>query len=183
MENNMDGQVDSKQEILLPLFDSHFLDDHARTLISDPRIALIELIANCWDAGANKVDIVWPKESKPDLIKIQDDGTGMNYNEFVYRWRALNYNRRDTQGYEVVFPQDNNRSRRKAYGTNGKGRHSMFCFSNEYQVETWKDDECNIFLITRLFGMAQTPFSIKPISKSIKKGHGTIISTELQGIT
>ena len=175
----MNVNSSGKQEILLPIFGSHFLDDHARTLVSDPKIALIELIANCWDAGANKVDITWPEESKPDLIEIKDDGTGMDYEEFIYRWRALNYNRKDAQGDEVIFPTGNKQSRRKAYGTNGKGRHSMFCFSNEYEVETWKDDKCNIFSITRLQGIVQTPFSIKLIKQFQKNGHGTKVSTEL----
>lgn len=46
-------------ESLLPRFGINFLEDHARRIITDPKIALIELIANCWDAGANRVDIVW----------------------------------------------------------------------------------------------------------------------------
>lgn len=177
----MNGNLNNnkKEELLLPIFGSHFLDDHARTLISDPKIALIELIANCWDAGANRVDIIWPKESKPDLIEIKDDGTGMTYDEFVYRWRALNYNRKEAQGDEVIFPPDNKQSKRKAYGTNGKGRHSMFCFSNKYTVETWKDDICNVFLVTRLQGIEKTPFLIKLTKQIPQKGHGTIISTEL----
>jgi hypothetical protein len=175
----MNVNSSGKQEILLPIFGSHFLDDHARTLVSDPKIALIELIANCWDAGANRVDITWPEESKPDLIDIKDDGIGMDYEEFIYRWRALNYNRKEAQGDEVIFPTGNKQSRRKAYGTNGKGRHSMFCFSNEYEVETWKDDKCNVFSITRLQGIGQTPFSIKLIKQFQKNGHGTKVSTEL----
>ena len=51
--NNADGE---KEDIsLLPLFGSHFIEDHASMMISDPKIALVELIANCWDAGANRV--------------------------------------------------------------------------------------------------------------------------------
>ena len=118
----------------LPRFGINFLEDHARRIINDPRIALIELIANCWDAGANRVDITWPVESKPDIIKIKDDGTGMTKEEFTQRWLEFNYNRKEAQGEDVIFPPDNQKSHRKAYGTNGKGRHSMFCFTNEYEV-------------------------------------------------
>lgn len=163
---------------LLPLFGMNFLDDHAHLIIIDPKIALIELIANCWDAGANRVDITWP-DPAPNIMKIEDDGTGMTYQGFVYRWRELNYNRRSIQGEYVEFPADNQRSHRKAYGTNGKGRHAMFCFANEYHVETWRDGTANYFKIKRSIALANTPFEIIPEDSQAKTGHGTSISTEL----
>ena len=43
-------------------FGEGFLQDHAGHIISDPRIALIELIANAYDAGATKVELQWPGE-------------------------------------------------------------------------------------------------------------------------
>lgn len=168
-----------EEQTLLPLFGSNFLEDHARTLMSDPKIALVELIANCWDAGANRISITWPEESIPELIEIGDDGTGMTYDEFTCRWREFNYNRKEMQGDEVVFPDDNKKSKRRAYGTNGKGRHSMFCFSNSYKVETWRDGTCNSFTVTRSQGIVTSPFTIKPISSVPKGGHGTKISAEL----
>jgi len=78
----------------LPRFGSNFLEDHARRIITDPKIALVELVANCWDAGANRVDIIWPEESRPDNIQIRDDGTGMTAEEFTQRWLEFNYNRK-----------------------------------------------------------------------------------------
>jgi Histidine kinase-, DNA gyrase B-, and HSP90-like ATPase len=173
-----DETLNTKQQ-LLPSFGSHFLDDHARSIISDSKIALVELIANCWDAGANRVDITWPNDSVPDPIEIKDDGTGMTYAEFTQRWLQLNYNRREIQGDDVIFPDDNKKSLRKAYGTNGKGRHSMFCFTNRYSVETWKNGTCNIFLVNRSESAGNTPFAITPKKKFSKEGHGTIISAEL----
>lgn len=174
-----DNANPNETSLLLPLFGSHFLEDHAKTIISDPKIALIELIANCWDAGANRVDITWPKESRPELIEVKDDGTGMTAEEFSKRWRELNYNRKEIQGDEVIFPMDNRESKRKAYGTNGKGRHSMFCFSNTYQVETWRDGISNVFMVSRILVPGKSPFEIKAISTLPKVGHGTIISAEL----
>jgi len=147
--------------------------------MSDPSIALVELIANCWDAGANRVDIAWPKESRPELIEVKDDGTGMTYEEFTYRWRELNYNRKEVQGEDVIFPDDNKKSVRKAYGTNGKGRHSMFCFSNVYKVETWRDGVRNNFTVSRTPGTGESPFIITPHGNISREGHGTIVSTEL----
>lgn len=176
----MNKKINQNEDLqFLPLFGSHFLEDHARTIISDPRIALVELIANCWDAGANRVDITWPEDAVPDPIIITDDGTGMTYAEFIERWRELNYNRKERQGEDVVFPPNNVRSRRKAYGTNGKGRHSMFCFANRYTIETWKDGTCNVFLVNRSESAGRTPFIITPKNQLPREGHGTIISTEL----
>lgn len=177
MNNKVGDQLE--EQSLLPRFGSHFLEDHARTLVSDPKIALVELIANCWDAGANRVDITWPKESRPDIIEIKDDGTGMTYEEFTHRWLELNYNRKEAQGDKVVFPPGNKKSTRKAYGTNGKGRHSMFCFANEYKVETWRDGICNSFAAIRSQGIARSPFKIELIGRDAQDGHGTKISTEL----
>jgi hypothetical protein len=157
----------------------NFLEDHARRIITDPKIALIELIANCWDAGANRVDIVWPIESRPDTIQIEDDGTGMTSEEFTKRWLELNYNRKEVQGEDVVFPLDNQKSHRKAYGINGKGRDSMFCFTNEYKVETWRDGYANIFAVKRAGGISNTPYIISHINNFPKEGHGTAVSAEL----
>jgi hypothetical protein len=164
---------------LLPRFGINFLEDHARRIITDPKIALIELIANCWDAGANRVDILWPTESKPDTIQIQDDGTGMTSEEFTQRWLELNYNRKEAQGEDVVFPPGNQKSHRKAYGINGKGRHSMFCFTNEYKVETWRDGSANVFIVKRAGGISNTPYIISLDNRFSKEGHGTVISAQL----
>ncbi len=163
----------------LPRFGINFLEDHARRMMTDPKIALVELIANCWDAGANRVDIIWPEESRPDNIQIKDDGTGMTAEDFAQRWLEFNYNRKEVQGEDVVFPVGNQKSHRKAYGTNGKGRHSMFCFASEYKVETWKDGNANNFVIGRTEGISNTPYAVSHERTYPKDGHGTIISTEL----
>ena len=163
-------------ESLLPRFGINFLEDHARRIMTDPKIALIELIANCWDAGANRVDIVWPLEPRPDIIRIEDDGTGMTREEFTQRWLELNYNRKETQGEYVAFPPDNQKSHRRAYGTNGKGRHSMFCFAGEYEVETWRDGYANLFIVKRAGRISTTPYIISHSNSYSKEGHGTSIS-------
>lgn len=162
----------------LPRFGAGFLEDYARRIMVDPKIALVELVANCWDAGANRIEIVWP-EPAPNNFEIIDDGTGMSYEEFCVRWLELSYNRRAVQGEDVVFPEGNRKSLRKAYGTNGKGRHSMFCFANEYIVETWKDGEANRFKVKRASGISNTPFTVEHEDAYPKEGHGTRLVAEL----
>lgn len=100
--------------------------------------ALTELIANAWDAGARNVNITIP-EIENEKIIIEDDGTGMTEEEFKQRWMTLNYNRIKNQGIDVEFPSDVENIKRKAYGRNGIGRHSMFCFNDTYKLATWKD--------------------------------------------
>src|SRR5690606_1206654 len=78
-----------------------------RLILSDSRVAIVELIANAWDAGATRVDIKWPYGTSDYELAISDNGTGMTRNEFDKRWRTLNYNRQEEQGDMVTFPPDN----------------------------------------------------------------------------
>jgi hypothetical protein len=43
-------------------FGTGFLLDHAGQIIEDPKVALIELVANAYDAGATRVEVNWPRE-------------------------------------------------------------------------------------------------------------------------
>lgn len=165
---------------LLPQFGEGFLEDHARLMINDPKIALVELVANSWDAGADRVEISWPKQEQPDSIVIRDNGVGMTFDEFTRRWLYLNYERLKEQGSIVIFPSQNKRSKRTAYGRNGKGRLSVFCFANEYEVETIKDGEYSKFRVRKASSVMNTPYLIDIISrKQGIDGHGTTIKTEL----
>jgi hypothetical protein len=42
------------------LYDERFLESYAGAIITDPATAIMKLVANCWDAYATKVLIVWP---------------------------------------------------------------------------------------------------------------------------
>ena len=173
MTTNQENQA---TQLLLPRFGRGFLKDHAGLIMTDPKIAIVELVANSWDAGADRVDITWPDTFR-GFVEIKDSGTGMTYEEFTERWRELNYNRVEAQGDEVEFPPDNLKSHRKAFGRNGKGRHSMFCFTDEYLVETWRDGQANRFRVARTSG--RTPFTITSEDQFPREGHGTIISATL----
>ncbi len=160
------------QPTLLPYFGEGFLDDYAGRIISDPFIALVELVANCWDAGARNVQITWPENTKGQF-QIIDDGTGMSRSDFERIWRELNYDRIKNQGANVIFPEPSSKVKRTAYGRNGKGRHSLFCFSDQYWVETWKDNVTSIFKVERSKG--EVPYRIEFMNQYPKEGHGTKI--------
>jgi Histidine kinase-, DNA gyrase B-, and HSP90-like ATPase len=166
---------EANQLTLLPTFGDSFLNHHAGKIITDPHYSIIELVANFWDAGANRVDICWPiGENK--LLSIEDNGIGMTYDEFVQRWKELNYNRLNYQGSQVEFPKGSKRSARTAFGRNGIGRHAMFCFADQYYVETRKNGTLHRFRVGRSQG--STPFTISLEEKKKEKGHGTRIYTQ-----
>ena len=73
-------------------FADRFLQDHAGQIISEPRTAILELIANSYDAGATQIDIVWPTE-KGEKLSVTDNGIGMTKAEFEKRWKTLCYDR------------------------------------------------------------------------------------------
>jgi len=143
-------------------------------IIDDPAVAVVELIANCYDAGADKVTVLWP-DLPGKILSITDNGTGMTRQEFEKRWKTLAYDRVAEQGTQVVFPPGVGKAKRTAFGHNGKGRFSPLCFSDEYQVETWKDGSCTTATIQLASG-GPVPFLLKIEKEKPKLGHGTCVS-------
>lgn len=163
-----------------PTFDERFLADHAGQIMSDPRIAIVELLANAYDAGATKVKITWPLQDG-DSFEVADNGTGLTADEFARRWRKFSYNRREEQGDGVEFPTGaRGVAKRKAFGQSGKGRHGAFCFDDSYVVDTKKAGR-QFSVRVDLLKASNTPFDFHPI-KSIDCGpkeHGTTIAGKI----
>lgn len=157
------------------LFDDRFLDKYAGPIISDPAVAIVELVANAWDAYATKVDIIWPKRSQDIRFSITDNGKGMTPAQFERRWKTLDYNRLADEGNKSVPPEDLSDSPpRNPYGRNGKGRHAAFKFSDPYRVRTWRDGVETVYEVRR--GVTQ-PFDVTVINSRDKViGHGTEIT-------
>ncbi|WEK58840.1 MAG: hypothetical protein P0Y52_04715 [Candidatus Brevundimonas phytovorans] len=53
------------------LFDERFLDRHAGAIITDAEIAIVELVANAWDAWARRVDIHWAEKGDDKVPTIR----------------------------------------------------------------------------------------------------------------
>ena len=156
-----------------PTFSKRFFDKYVGKIISNPKVALVELVANSWDAGSTKVQLKWPI-SPETYFEIVDNGQGMTKDEFEERWNKLTYDRLEVQGPIVKIPESSGNIERKVFGRNGKGRHSLFCFSNKYSVETWKDGFKSKFTVTRTY--SEKLYSIEFIDRVPFKGHGTKIS-------
>ena len=69
------------------------IDDLGVKLYSGFPAALSELVANAWDADAERVDILTSK----DKIVIKDDGHGMNRDDDIQaKYLTVGYRRRST---------------------------------------------------------------------------------------
>lgn len=157
------------------LFGEGFLASYAGQIINDPSTAIVELVANAWDAHATKVDIDWPRAGRP--FRIRDNGGGMSPGDFMLRWRTLNYNRLEKQGGKSMPPSDlENAVPRTVHGKNGKGRHAAFLFGDPYRVRTWCDGKEAQFSVSRCRTM-ERPFDVEQLG-GLKdaEGHGTEIT-------
>lgn len=158
-------------------FDERFLGRHAGLIMSDPTTALIELVANAWDAYATRVEIDWPNPATGALFAIRDNGAGMTAAELERRWRTIDYNRVAHQGATVDPPPSVIGPPRAVYGRNGRGRHAAFHFSSPYRIVTRKDGREVAFQVSQ--GTTH-PIQLERISsREGAEGHGTeILATE-----
>lgn len=144
------------------LFGPNFLEKLAgKSILHDPKVAIVELVANAWDAGANEVNITWPTKDNEQQFAIEDNGSGLTENEFLDRWRTLAYDRTLSQGKTVLVGS----RRRTVFGKNGVGRFAGFCFGNSYFVASNKDEEHIEYEVE--VGGGTAPFSLRkhnPIS-------------------
>lgn len=154
------------------IFEEDYLLRSLGGVVNDSHIALTELVANAWDAGAFNVRITIP-EKLDEMIVIDDDGCGLTPDEFKQRWMRLGYNRIKHQGNKVVFP-DQLEANRLAYGKNGIGRHGLLCFNNEYVVETKAGGFSSRYTIST--NSQEQPLVVTEQLISDGVGHGTTLS-------
>lgn len=154
-------------------FAPRFLASHAgKEILRNPITAIVELIANSWDAGATRVNINWPENSSTEPFTIMDNGHGMSEDMFKRCWLTLLYDHLAEHGQYVRFPQGLTLPQRIAFGRNGKGRFAGFCFGDSYVVKTW----CNGIEIAYNVSYTQTmPIEIDKINEIVRQGHGTEI--------
>jgi len=163
------SEIEIKPYLQGSLFEEDYLIRTLGALVHSPEIALTELVANAWDAGATIVDIFIPEDYNQKLI-VEDNGTGLTKEQFEQRWMKLGYNRVKHQGKSVLFPP-NVEGKRLAYGRNGVGRHGLLCFDKEYTVITCSGGKKSTFVITTQD--EHQPFVIKEALYSKANSFGT----------
>jgi hypothetical protein len=173
----LNAHMSTRQKIIQgSLFEDDYLVKSLGNIVRDAEYALTELVANAWDAGATKVNIVVPTQ-QGGLIRVTDNGVGMTPDEFKQRWMKLGYNRQKHQGLEVEFPTGVERGNRRAYGRNGIGRHGMFCFADMYRVSTTKGGIHSEFALELSSG--EHPLIIRSEKSRKGDGFGTAVETEV----
>lgn len=156
------------------LYDERFLESYAGAIITDPATAIVELVANCWDAYATEVKIVWPDVELERQFKISDNGHGMTREEFQHIWRTIAYNRLSSGSDKTQPPADVQGLPRMVFGKNGKGRFASFCFASEYLITSRKNGQ---EFVCRVHRTSTDPLVLEEISFKDKDvvGHGTEI--------
>jgi len=155
-------------------YEDRFLESWVGSIISDPSTAIVELVANCWDAYATDVKITWPDKRTNRPFSISDNGKGMLRDEFNYIWRALSYDRVAKHGNQTTPPSDVQGPPRNVFGKNGKGRFASFCFAQEYEITSIKEGQKFVFRVRRT---PDKPLLIEPVEfvEFGAEGHGTKI--------
>ncbi|HEV8716740.1 MAG TPA: ATP-binding protein, partial [Candidatus Binatia bacterium] len=155
-------------------YEERFLKSWAGSIITDPTTAIVELVANCWDAYATEVKIDWPDPTTQKQFAISDDGHGMTREEFQYIWRALSYDRVTRHGPIMHPPHDVQGPPRRVYARNGKGRFASFCFSSAYYITSRKDGQQFTYRVSRTLSKPLIIEEVEFIEKGVH-GHGTEI--------
>lgn len=156
------------------LYEDRFLESWAGPIITNPSTAIVELVANGWDAYATKVEITLPDIEKKKQFSIVDNGKGMTLAEFSYIWRAMSYDRIAKFGPVTEPPSDVSGLPRAVFGKNGKGRFASFCFSTAYTVTSRKNGERFTVKVSRTPSNPLVFEEIEHVSEGVE-GHGTEI--------
>ena len=166
-----------KENTLFPsLFEEDFITRSLGSIVNQPDVALTELVANAWDAGASHVKIFIP-DKRDEILFIEDDGIGMNEDDFQNHWMKLRYNRLKNQGRYVVFPEGVT-GKRTAFGRNGVGRHGLFCFADDYRVITSKDGKELTFEVKA--DVEQNPIAATKEKEEPSDRHGTRLEVNVE---
>lgn len=95
-------------------------------------VAIAELVANAWDAGAKNVHLVVPPKDEYDrslsIVKVSDDGKGMEPDEVQENYLVIGRNRR-SEGEEPPME-------RRPMGRKGVGKLAGFGLGARMEVET-----------------------------------------------
>ncbi|NCD16048.1 MAG: hypothetical protein EOL91_01810 [Actinobacteria bacterium] len=99
-------------------------------------VAIAELVANAWDAGATQVEVMLPPPEEYDpgtsTVVISDDGSGMSEDAIETQYLVIGRNRR-------ADGQPSATSGRPIMGRKGVGKLAGFGFGRHLRVESWTD--------------------------------------------
>src|SRR6185369_14678346 len=98
-------------------------------LYSNVPAVVSEMVANAWDADANRAEITVSGEE----IIIRDDGLGMNAHDANKKFLMVGYQKRKSE-------METAKHHRKPMGRKGIGKLSAFAIADEVEVRSIKTD-------------------------------------------
>lgn len=105
-------------------------------LYGDTPSIINELIANAYDAGANRVWITI-KTTSPYQIIVQDDGIGMDVSDINDFYLNIGYNRREDKNLRRELKENN--VERQDMGQKGIGKLAVFALSKVVRLISYKN--------------------------------------------
>jgi signal transduction histidine kinase len=111
-----------------------------RDLITDDFIAIFELVKNSYDAHATKVLIEFERlDSNDSIIRITDNGKGMNYHDLINKWLFVAYSAKK-DGTEDLDYRNKIQSHTFYAGAKGIGRFSCDKLGSRLTLITTKHE-------------------------------------------
>lgn len=132
------------QEAYTMEFDPASIKHMGFQMYSTMPAVITELVANCWDANATKVEIQIPEtpiSPHGSEIVISDDGIGMSDRDIRERYLIVGRDRREQDGVD----QTPKPFCRKVMGRKGIGKFSAFGIATEIEIESFKDGNTSRF--------------------------------------
>ena len=112
-------------------FHGRIIDHLGIQMYQSPVAALAELVANAWDADSPEVRISLPSSLDHDaVLKVEDDGCGMTFEECEQRYLNVGYNRR-IEDDEALTPGG-----RPLLGRKGIGKFAGFGIAERIKMTT-----------------------------------------------
>jgi len=128
--------MDEDKKTLRLRYHGRIIDQLGIQMYQSPVAAVAELIANAWDADAEKVEVTLPRALGDDAeLVVRDNGLGMTFEECQERYLNVGYCRRGDQA-EEFSPELN----RPVLGRKGIGKLAGFGIAQIVEVETVSKD-------------------------------------------
>lgn len=169
-------------------FHGRIIDHLGIQMYQSPTAALAELIANSWDADAEKVDVVLPATLVGDAcIVVTDDGKGMTFEDCEDRYLNVGHGRRGSKTVETSVKG------RPILGRKGIGKFAGFGIAQIIRVETISEEtgektvfEMDIDLLrgeqyVEEGGEIDVIEYLEP-DEARKAGHGTVVTLRKLGL-
>jgi len=119
------------------ILDLNILNHLGVNLYSNTPAVLSEVVANSWDADAENVYI----NIENEVITIEDDGIGMNYEDLKEKFLRVGYQKRiSDKSITDIF-------QRPVMGRKGIGKLSLFSIAEVIKIYSFKNGEKNGFII------------------------------------